>query len=65
MLVIISEDKILLNRMLNINKLKPKCETVWEILLNFLINNSFKVVKKRKKQLKLKLYKKVSQQLNF
>ena len=54
MLVIISEDKILLNRMLNINKLKPKCETVWEILLNFLINNSFKVVKKRKKAAEIK-----------
>ena len=49
MLVIISEDKMLLNRILNTNILKPKCATVCDILLNFLINNSFKVVKNRKK----------------
>ena len=58
MLVIISEDKILLNRMLNINKLKPRCETVWEILSNFLINNSFKVVKNNKTKTKKNNYNK-------
>ena len=55
MLVVTSDDKILLNRMLNINKLKPKCEIVWEILLNFLINNSFKVKKNRKKEAETKI----------
>ena len=54
MLVIISEDKILLNRILNINKLKPKCEIFWEILLNSLVNNSFRVVKNKKKAAEIK-----------
>ena len=40
--------------MLNINKLKPKGEIVWEILLNFLVNNSFKVVKNKKKAAEIK-----------
>ena len=41
--------------MLNINKLKPKCATVWGILLNFFISISFKVVKNKKKAAETKI----------
>ena len=54
-MVIISDDKIPLNRMLNINKLKPKCAIAWEILLDFLKNNSFNVVKNKKKAAEIKI----------
>ena len=52
--VIVSEDKILLNKILSINKLKPKCAIVCEKLLNFLINNSLIVVKSKKKAAEIK-----------
>ena len=44
--------------MLNINKLKPKWEITWGILLNFLKNNSFDVVKNKKKAAEIKTVKK-------
>ena len=37
------------------NKLKPKCAIAWEILLNFLDNNSFDVVKNKKKAAAIKI----------
>ena len=53
--VIISDDKILLNRIASMNKLNPKCAITWETLINFFKNSSFRVVKNKKKAAEIKI----------
>ena len=48
-LVITSLEKILLNKILRINKLKPKWAMFWDKFLNLLTKNSLDVEKNKKK----------------
>ena len=48
--VITSLEKILLNKILKISKLKPKWAMFWDKFLNFLTKNSLVVEKNKKKQ---------------
>ena len=46
-LVIVSEEKILLNKILSIKRLKPKWDIDCGRLLNFIFNNSLIVIKNK------------------